>query len=411
MFINGNANTNPYEYYIIANHQSNSLSSRYKSSYANADGIYIYHVTYPYYGSNTISMVDADGLYQWAVSGWQTAIGLGGPTDWHCVNGPNVQPSYLPQIKKVTVDKLNGRYVLQPVISAAYQGSGPSIWWDRWYDQYGAQQFPFGGPPDAYNIGYNQIFSPWSNPPSVDQSNNPTNVTTEILSKNGTTYTYNVKFYTSYNSSLSAPPSKPQNLVITSNPTTAEAILTWYPYSEPTMIGGHYKIFRGLDQSNPQTLIATINSTNGSSQPVTTWTDGNVTVGSGPSKLYYKISAVDNTGKESVPSDPNWIAYDWRVQKSKPQNSGVITDYDLSQNFPNPFNPSTIIRYTIKDPGLVKLEIYDMLGKKVRDLVNDVQESGSYNIEFNSGNLPSGIYLCKISVNNFTAIQKMILLR
>ena len=409
LFINGNANTNPYEYYIIANHQSNSLGSRYKSSYTNADGIYIYHVLYPEYGPNTISMVDADGLYQWAVSGWQTAVGLGGPRDWRCVNLFSGDPSYLPKIKKVTVDKLNGRYVLQPVISVPYQGSGPSIWWDRWYDQYGVQQYAFGGPQDSYNIGYNQIFSPWSNPPSVDHSNNPTNITTELLSKNGTTYTYNIKFYTSYNSSLSAPPSKPQNLVITKDNSTGTAKLTWYPYEEPTMNGGHYKIFRSENLTN-QTLIATINSTTGGSTPVTTWIDQDFTVGNGNYKLYYSISAVDNTGKESVHSDPNWIAYN--RQALKPNiGKNAITDYELLSIYPNPFNPSTIIRYSLKDPGLVKLEIYDILGKKVRDLVNEVEQSGSYEIEFNSENLSSGIYLCKISVNNLTAIQKMILLK
>jgi hypothetical protein len=59
----------------------------------------------------------------------------------------------------------------------------------------------------------------------------------------------------------------------------------------------------------------------------------------------------------------------------------------------------------------VKLEIYNILGNKIRDLVNEFKEIGSYNVVLDAGNLPSGIYFYKISVNNYTAIQKMSLLK
>jgi hypothetical protein len=90
--------------------------------------------------------------------------------------------------------------------------------------------------------------------------------------------------------------------------------------------------------------------------------------------------------------------------------------FDLKQNYPNPFNPSTIISYQIPQSELVTLEIYNALGEKVRTLVNQVQEIGYYQIEWdgknNFGNqLSSGIYLYRITAGNYVKVMKMVLLR
>lgn len=144
--------------------------------------------------------------------------------------------------------------------------------------------------------------------------------------------------------------------------------------------------------------------------PITTWTDPYYGgVGSGSKLLYYKISAVDNISLISVP-DSNRVKFDPNAPKISNEKY-MATENILLPNYPNPFNPSTTIKYKIKDPGLVKLEVYDILGNKVRDLVNEVKDSGDYGVEFKSDNLSSGIYFCKISVNNFTSIQKMILMK
>jgi flagellar hook assembly protein FlgD len=90
--------------------------------------------------------------------------------------------------------------------------------------------------------------------------------------------------------------------------------------------------------------------------------------------------------------------------------------FDLKQNYPNPFNPSTIISYQVPQSELVNLEVYNALGQKVRTLVNEVQETGHYQIAWNGNNdsgtqLASGIYFYRISAGSFVKVMKMVLLR
>lgn len=86
-------------------------------------------------------------------------------------------------------------------------------------------------------------------------------------------------------------------------------------------------------------------------------------------------------------------------------------DYSLSQNYPNPFNPITNIRYSIKDQKLVTLKIYDILGREVKTLVNEVKTPGEYLVEFNGSELSSGIYFYRIVVGDFTAVKRMVLIK
>ncbi len=92
---------------------------------------------------------------------------------------------------------------------------------------------------------------------------------------------------------------------------------------------------------------------------------------------------------------------------------------NLRQNYPNPFNPSTTINYQIVSASKVKLSVFDMLGRKVADLVNEYQSAGNYNINFDVStlkqNISSGIYLYRIDVSNsegtFSDSRKMTLLK
>ncbi|MBN1633835.1 MAG: choice-of-anchor J domain-containing protein [Ignavibacteria bacterium] len=92
-------------------------------------------------------------------------------------------------------------------------------------------------------------------------------------------------------------------------------------------------------------------------------------------------------------------------------NAEIPADYQLSQNYPNPFNPTTKISYAIPKAGFVTLKIYDMLGREVANLVNTERQAGTYIVDFDASNLSSGIYFYRISVNEFTDIKKMTLLK
>jgi photosystem II stability/assembly factor-like uncharacterized protein len=96
---------------------------------------------------------------------------------------------------------------------------------------------------------------------------------------------------------------------------------------------------------------------------------------------------------------------------------GIPTEYALIQNFPNPFNPSTVIRYSLPTESKVRIAVFNSLGQTVNELVNNVQPGGYYEEVFNAGNLPSGIYIYSIMLqstdgkNNYSSVKKMILLK
>ena len=89
--------------------------------------------------------------------------------------------------------------------------------------------------------------------------------------------------------------------------------------------------------------------------------------------------------------------------------STAPTRFVLENNYPNPFNPSTIIQFEIPSTSQVKLDIYNILGQKVAELVNQQMAAGHYKISFNAVNLSSGVYLYRLQAGNFVAMKKMIL--
>jgi len=84
-------------------------------------------------------------------------------------------------------------------------------------------------------------------------------------------------------------------------------------------------------------------------------------------------------------------------------------EYELIGNYPNPFNPSTVIKYSLKDPELVTLKIYDILGREVSVLVNEIQSSGVHQLTFDGKNLSSGIYFYTLSAGRFIKTGKLLL--
>lgn len=88
-----------------------------------------------------------------------------------------------------------------------------------------------------------------------------------------------------------------------------------------------------------------------------------------------------------------------------------VTNYILYQNYPNPFNPTTTIRYELPQDGIVTLDIYDILGQKVKTLINEFKVEGRYEVILNSTGLASGVYIYQLRVNDFITSKKMVLIR
>lgn len=99
------------------------------------------------------------------------------------------------------------------------------------------------------------------------------------------------------------------------------------------------------------------------------------------------------------------------------QTADVIDDsfsplsINLEQNYPNPFNPVTTIKYEIKQRGMVQIKVFDILGREVSVLVNDIKDSGIYAVTFNGNSFPSGIYFCRLDYDGYSKIIKMVLLK
>ena len=134
------------------------------------------------------------------------------------------------------------------------------------------------------------------------------------------------------------------------------------------------------------------------------------------SGVYPQLNGID-----FINDDEGWIVGDYGTILHT-TNGGVTfieeeqiyeisTSYFLSNNFPNPFNPSTKIQYSIPISNTVEIKVYDILGKEVETLINEEKSVGIYELNWNAIGLPSGVYFCQLRTGNFIETKKMILLR
>ena len=93
------------------------------------------------------------------------------------------------------------------------------------------------------------------------------------------------------------------------------------------------------------------------------------------------------------------------------EEESIPTQFSLSQNFPNPFNPTTEIRFEVGGLGFVSLKIYDILGRVVATLVNENLSAGSYIATWDASKFPSGMYFYKLQAGTFSKTKKLILLK
>jgi photosystem II stability/assembly factor-like uncharacterized protein len=94
-----------------------------------------------------------------------------------------------------------------------------------------------------------------------------------------------------------------------------------------------------------------------------------------------------------------------------PISTEIPNDFSLSQNYPNPFNPTTNIKFALPKASFVRLAVYDMLGREVEALVNEHLTAGTYMVDWNAAKFSSGIYLYKLTANDFNMVKKMSLIK
>jgi hypothetical protein len=261
---------------------------------------------------------------------------------------------------------------------------------------------------DAFGLTKNKIFSPWSNPNSQNVLKQSTGVGIEIVNEDVENGVITLNIYFSESLALSLAPSKPQDLLVASS-TNYHPQLNWAANIEPDL--ANYKIYKKVTDEWGWQYLATTSATTYEDLTEIYLTGGHQSF---EHNIDYRITAVDNQSLESIPSD-KVTARVAGAALDKNGNEDYLTehptDYKLYQNYPNPFNPVTNIIYQIPKSGLVQLKVFDLLGSEVAELVNEEKAEGSYSINFDASNLPSGVYIYSLRVNEYIQNNKMTLLK
>ena len=125
---------------------------------------------------------------------------------------------------------------------------------------------------------------------------------------------------------------------------------------------------------------------------------------------YWRVRAYDGSGWGSW-SD-FWLFTTLSYGHDSPPNeNNAPAVFSISQNYPNPFNPSTVITFSLPEQTFVKLAVYNVLGQEIALLENEIKNAGNYGVRWNAENIPSGVYIYKITAGNFEKTMKMILLK
>ncbi|MCY7362731.1 MAG: T9SS type A sorting domain-containing protein [Ignavibacteria bacterium] len=296
---------------------------------------------------------------------------------------------------------------------------------------------------DSYNINYDEIFSPYSNPATNSCQNPSTNsgLTIALQSQDSATGAITVKVYFDDATAITdLPPSKPKNISVTKNYTSGTGNpfnpkITWDGNIEPDFynaspstygIASVYEIYRG--SSTDCGAVPEYSFLNSVASTVTEYIDYSTTLyDPSPGATYncytnkttysYKILAKDNRGYRSLKSERGLVAgfanACWEAEG--PDNliltNDIPKEFNLYNNYPNPFNPSTSIRFDIPSDNFVDIKVYNVLGMEVVTLVNEFRKAGSYIVSFNGSNLSSGVYYFKIKSGEFEEVRKMLLIK
>jgi hypothetical protein len=393
---------NPHEYFRLEYHLRSSQFDTPEEHDPNAKGLYIIH-----------------------------QIGLGSPEDgfarllpadgrWTWVSDEVVYPSYYPSglavYKRSAVDRVNGyddsRGVPFTWIGPPPTPNVPNPSWihfhrDHQTNQLIEQTIFRGDGKDAWSLAKNNVFTPWSNPNSQNQAKQKTWVGIEIINEISKFGTIVLNVYVDSAACVALPPSKPQDVTLSSNSGQYGNIrVTWRANQEPDLQS--YEVSRAVQEFGGEwEVVATTTDT--------FWVDPEMWYAPEGGLVWasYRVRAKDTQDLFSVYSD---------AAKTRAEPGGKLAgeipashDYALEQNYPNPFNPATLMNYTIPEPGFVTLEIYNVLGQLMAVVARGYQSQGIYSVTWDAEGVASGVYIARFSVSDdlgrvkFSTAKKLLL--
>lgn len=172
--------------------------------------------------------------------------------------------------------------------------------------------------------------------------------------------------------------------------------IQWTTATEVNSFG--FEVERALIEStNPTTwqTIGFVKSAGATSSPKQySFTDNHVS----PGRYSYRLKQIDNNGSFSYSATTN-------IEVALPK------EFALEQNFPNPFNPTTTIQYALPKEAHVTLAVYNTLGQKVADLVNEDKRPGYFDVQFDASRLSSGAYIYRIQAGGFVQTRKLVVIK
>ncbi len=217
-----------------------------------------------------------------------------------------------------------------------------------------------------------------------------------------TVYTNNNLRYRQYD----AAPLAPQNLTFSLNPGDSHIRLQWDANTEPDI--SLYEISRKVNEGSWSVVTTTTN---------TYWVDPNWAYNGSAFDVSYRLRVKDINNHYSVYSN-TVICHPYPMSKESPNlaSSNTPKEFLIQQNFPNPFNPTTKIQYTVPQDSRVQLKVYNILGSEVAELVNEFKSAGIYEADFDASKFSSGVYIYRITaISNdrvlFNSSKQMILMK
>jgi len=457
-------------------------------------GAYIYHnATYNfYYPNKNIDIECADGLWKWVQNGYDAL-------DWSPTN------YVLPVLDRIEVVRnQNDDGVMRNINEPQYQNLGkdgltvmgegipppnepipvlPKYFskgkkstdrgcgWDRIetntdWQNWTSREFQVDRW-DAWKPGYNEIFSPYSSPSTIEFSGNQTGTFIWIKEYDNQTYPYPMKIWIfrdlehniggMHESEILAatPPSRPMGLKEIEcyfDGSYNRPRITWTHNMEPDMERDdgngpfkRYNIFKvksnDMNSVPLETSYQYLTYVDIPSNQTPTFIDyTEISACYLPDNapcppfcwiLYpirYRVQAVDN-GKQII-DDKISVKSDYAQvlgirlesggtggnENDNPNgvhiNNNIIPkEFNLNQNYPNPFNPVTNIKYDLPKDVFVTIKIYDLLGREIKTLVSEFKQAGSFLVSFNGSEFASGIYFYKIQAGSYTQVKRMVLIK